>query len=91
MNKSSQSKDSKMAVDVIRVEKYEKNIPVFEGHIISSYCLLHRIEQVRLCLLERIWHQDSKGILYLSSAEKFSIKSLLTAKLPTASFNGAKY
>lgn len=33
-----------------------------------------------------MWHQESKGILYLSSAEKLSIKSLLTAKLPTASF-----
>lgn len=52
---------------------------------ISSYCLPNLIEQVWLCLLERlIWHQ-SQGALYLPSAEKFSIKSL-TAKLPTASF-----
>lgn len=61
---------------------WKKYSRMWRPHI--SYCLPNLTVSIGKTL---IWHQEGKGVLYVSSAtsEKFSIRSSLTAKLPTGS------
>lgn len=67
----------------------KKYFSLWRSHI-SSYCLPNLIEQIWLSLVKTlIWHQEGKGVLYLSSAssEKFSIKSSSDCKTAYCTVN----